>query len=205
MTKIYLAYGSNLNMRQMRQRCPRATPIAKFLLQDWRLVFRGVADIIEEPGAEVAVGAWRITRECEAALDRYEGFRAHDPEGSMYRKVYIDMNEPISGEHRVMFYTMNSTGIMPPSEGYFDSILEGYNDFRLPRKLLFAALRASYDDKAPSHIERQRHRRNGRPQLAVLPTKKPKSKKVKTTAPTIEVKAAPLPLFDHSNMVVYGD
>jgi hypothetical protein len=72
----------------------------------------------------------------------------------------------------MLVYVMNSTGIMPPSDFYFDVIRRGYRDFRMPKvayKLLNEALADSWDDKNPSHLERQRHRRNGRPTLAAYP------------------------------------
>ena len=41
MNKIYLAYGSNLNLAQMRYRCPAARALATTTVEDWKLVFRG--------------------------------------------------------------------------------------------------------------------------------------------------------------------
>jgi hypothetical protein len=52
----------------------------------------------------------------------------------------------------VLIYIMNSTGIFPPSADYLRVIQEGYRDFCMPQKayrLLHAAVRASWDDKAP--------------------------------------------------------
>ena len=42
--KYYLAYGSNLNLEQMKYRCPTAKPIGKMNLKDYRLVYKGLAD-----------------------------------------------------------------------------------------------------------------------------------------------------------------
>ena len=47
MTKLYLAYGSNLNKRQMASRCPTARPVGSAMIYGWELCFRGVADIIK--------------------------------------------------------------------------------------------------------------------------------------------------------------
>ena len=52
---IYIAYGSNMNMEQMKRRCPKATPIGKSMLKDYKLEFRGVANIIECPGENVPI------------------------------------------------------------------------------------------------------------------------------------------------------
>jgi hypothetical protein len=163
--KLYFAYGSNLNIEQMAYRCPAAKPLKRFIMPDMRLVFRGVADVIEEPGATCPGGLWLITPDCEAALDLYEGIRS-----GMYRKVEVKLPEPIYGATHVMYYAMNSTGIFPPSFHYLAGIRQGYRDFKLKQKPLNDAVAAAYDDKAPSHRERQRHMRNGRPRLAPRPS-----------------------------------
>ena len=39
--RYYIAYGSNLNVQQMRWRCPGARIIGTSELQDYRLLFKG--------------------------------------------------------------------------------------------------------------------------------------------------------------------
>jgi gamma-glutamylcyclotransferase (GGCT)/AIG2-like uncharacterized protein YtfP len=166
---LYLAYGSNLSIEQMSRRCPQADPVSSYELQNWKLVFRGVADIVPSEGDAVQGGLWKITPQCEEYLDRYEGYR--DDGTGMYRKVVLTINNLPDGEAQVMFYVMNSTGIYPPSSHYFAGIKDGYHDFGLPVRPLIVALEDSYDDKHPSHVERQRMRRTGRPSLAARPSK----------------------------------
>ena len=127
---IYVAYGSNLNKAQMAMRCPKAECLGSRILGGWRLVFRGVADMHQESGAMCHVGLWRITDECEEALDRYEGFP------SLYLKHYF---APQDGEP-MMAYLMNSDGISMPPSYYLESISEGYDDFGLPKSFLGEAL-----------------------------------------------------------------
>jgi len=171
---LMFAYGSNLNIEQMAIRCPLAQPIGRFKLENWQLVFRGVADCVPEVGAECWGGVWKITPVCEEALDRYEGIRH-----GMYRKEYIRIKPTPDGFRNMLIYTMNSDGIMPPSCGYLETIRQGYRDHSMPKKA-WASLRQSlahaWDEKAPSHIERQRYRRNGRPKLAAYPQSKAKPK-----------------------------
>jgi len=122
---LYLAYGSNLNKSQMKGRCPLAKPLGAILIPNWRLVFRGVADI-EPAGPDdyLPAGVWEITNKCEEALDHYEGFP------QLYRK------EKICG---IMTYRMNRLGYSQPSEWYFDCIEQGYRDFGLqPDELHYA-------------------------------------------------------------------
>jgi len=167
---LYFAYGSNLNLSQMSRRCPDAVPLDKIYLPDTQLVFRGVADVVYKQGSICPGGLWKLTPRCEAALDRYEGYR--DDQSGMYRKEYVQVDGLPDGETEVMVYAMNSTGIYPPSNGYYDGIVQGYRDFGLKQAELRMALKRSHDDKRPSHVERKRTRRMGRPALKARPVPK---------------------------------
>jgi Gamma-glutamyl cyclotransferase, AIG2-like len=190
MSKLYFAYGSNLHKRQMAYRCPDAKAFSLFHLEDWKLVFRGVADIIPSPGDKVSGGLWVVSENDELALDRYEGYRPDG--GGMYRKETIAIEPFKIGKEtftEIMFYTMNSDGIMPPSHGYLDTIKQGFKDFGLKLKPLMDAVEAAHDDKNPSHVERRRHQRNGRPAFAPRPSEAKKKKsptiiRATTTNPT---------------------
>ena len=85
-SKLYIAYGSNLNLPQMAHRCPSAKVVGASEIKDYALVFRGgrngaVATIEPCEGSSVPVLLWKITPKDEAALDVYEGFpRFYDKE-----------------------------------------------------------------------------------------------------------------------------
>ena len=79
MKRYYIAYGSNLNIRQMRIRCSHARVIGTAVINDYELLFKGRrtgAYLTIEPkeGGEVPVAVWEVTESDEAALDRYEGY-----------------------------------------------------------------------------------------------------------------------------------
>jgi hypothetical protein len=169
---LYFAYGSNLNLDQMQRRCPAATPLDKLYLQGWQLVFRMVADVTPSDDHSAPGGLWQLTPECERELDRYEGFNPLHPDSGMYRKVRVAVDGLPDGETHVMMYVMNSTGIMPPSTGYYDCIRDGYRDFGLKQTALRLALKHSHDAKHPTHVERKRMRRKGRPALKARPVRK---------------------------------
>ena len=61
--KIYFAYGSNLNHRQMAYRCPDAEFVGAGFIKDYTMTFNGdnsgVADIIPCSGGRVPVGVWK--------------------------------------------------------------------------------------------------------------------------------------------------
>ena len=139
MKKIYLAYGSNLNLEQMAYRCPDATVIGTTVLNGYRLVFRGgrhtgVATIEQERGSAVPVLLWEITKRCEQALDRYEGYP------HLYRKEQLTVD--LDGQEvRAMAYVMNE-GPPPAMPGayYYATILHGYRDCGFDEAILKEAV-----------------------------------------------------------------
>lgn len=145
----YFAYGSNLNVRQMLARCPGAEPIARCFLPDYRLIFDGVADIVPTRGHSVQGAIYKITRRCEAALDRYEGFP------TLYYKDYFAAEVRLgkaSKVHDIMYYTMGSESCRKPSQGYVDTIREGFDDWRLDQSYLDAAVDEARQGTAQSSI-----------------------------------------------------
>ena len=74
MSKKYIAYGSNLSVRQMAHRCPDARIIGMAAIQDWKLVFRTHATIEPAAGRVVPVLIWEISDRDEKNLDLYEGY-----------------------------------------------------------------------------------------------------------------------------------
>lgn len=146
MTTFYFAYGSNLNMAQMRRRCPDAKPLGKVILPDARLIFRGVADIEFADGASVHGGLWEITKECEKALDIYEGVK-----NGLYRKEYITVSvtrkkrgKPEVGE--ALVYVMNRSHYSMPASHYYNVIARGFKDFGLDHEALKAALQVTREE-----------------------------------------------------------
>ncbi len=153
--QLYWAYGSNLNVKAMKVRCPGAKKIRALSLDDGALIFRGVADAIFREGSTVHGGLWSITADNERSLDAYEGVS-----GNLYRKEYLKLL--VDGEERdCLYYQMNSQGIMPPSENYLNVILDGYKDFGLPLEALEAAWDESWGNKKPTRQLRRRHKTRG--------------------------------------------
>ena len=70
---FYFAYGANLNIENMKYRCPNAKPIVKFSMPNYKLVFKGVADIEYSINDSVEGVLGDSTDTCEQALDVFEG------------------------------------------------------------------------------------------------------------------------------------
>ena len=140
----YIAYGSNLNMWQMSYRCPDAKPVGKSVMKGWRLVFNGVATIVPDDEYDTPVGIWQISERDEKALDRYEGYPY------LYRKEYQTLViKDKDGNERcedALVYVMNEGRKMPfpPSESYYETIEEGYRNFKMDSSALKDALNESF-------------------------------------------------------------
>ena len=142
--RYYIAYGSNLNVRQMRTRCPNATILGTALLDGWELMFRGsktgsYLTIEEHEGGRVPVVVWEVTASDETALDRYEGYPV------FYQKREFKLRcKGIRTDKRrnvTAFAYVMSEGrqISIPSAAYMHTCLEGYDIFRFDKNILLAA------------------------------------------------------------------
>lgn len=142
MGKLYIAYGSNLNLSQMAFRCPSARIYAKGVLRNWELLFRGRqgnahATIKRKKGAFVPVLVWDIQPSDEERLDLYEG----------YPKYYFkkDIMVEIQGKKKkAMVYIMDE--MQPPgrpSAQYIHTIQQGYRDNSFDMELLAYSLQAN--------------------------------------------------------------
>lgn len=147
MKRYYLAYGSNLNVRQMALRCPTAKAIGTAIIKDYELLFKGSksgAYLTIEPkaGAEVPVAVWSVEPNDELNLDRYEGYP------TFYYKTELEL--PVryfSGKTVVrtaFVYIMHEKRPLGlPSSSYVRTCLDGYRNFGFDESILLAALENS--------------------------------------------------------------
>ena len=146
-----IAYGSNLNRKQMRERCPDAKAVARGLLDDARLVFRGAADLAYEPGHLAPAVIWHMPAWDERALDAYEGVNRKN---GAYSKFYVKFLD-----RKCALYLMNDRGVFPPSAWYASIIRDGYRQFKLDESYLDHAIKHAFEDKEPSAQTTARRKR----------------------------------------------
>ena len=60
--RLYGAYGSNLNLKQMRRRCPNSYPLYAIYLDNFELAFKGVADLEEKVGSLGFMGFMKLQK-----------------------------------------------------------------------------------------------------------------------------------------------
>lgn len=136
--RLYIAYGSNLNLEQMAHRCPTAQVVGATTLKNWRLMFYSVATIERHKGGEVPILVWRIKPRDEQALDRYEGWPC------LYRKERL--RATVNGRRvYAMAYIMNTDGrrYCAPGNGYLWTIHQGYLDAGFGLEVLLKAVEDS--------------------------------------------------------------
>ena len=149
--RYYIANGSNLNISQMRMRCPGARIIGTSVIEDYQLLFKGsktgsYLTIEPKGGAEVPVVIWEVTESDEKALDRYEGY----PNFYYKKEMNLDIKGIRTGKVRrrdAFVYIMHEEReIGIPSRYYVNTCLDGYRAFGFDEKYLFDAIRISRRD-----------------------------------------------------------
>lgn len=140
---LYIAYGSNLNIRQMAIRCPTAMVTGVSKIKGYELLFRGgcsdsVATVEPLKDSNVPVLLWTLRDRDIQALDRYEGYPY------LYRKEFIDVE--LKGKIvSAMIYLMNEGHPFgSPSDKYLDIIMEGYRSAGFDTEFLEQAVEKSF-------------------------------------------------------------
>ena len=145
MNKYYLAYGSNLSMAQMAQRCPDAVYVGTAELKDYQLLFKGSQSgsyLTVEPkkGSMVPVLVWRISERDEHYLDRYEGYPSFYYKKTMEVEVQSFIGEKTDDVTEAIIYIMHEDRpIGIPSNFYMRTCLEGYDTFCFDKNILVDA------------------------------------------------------------------
>lgn len=127
----YFAYGSNLNKKQMIERCPDSKPMFTATVPNYKLVFvgwsrqwqGGVASIKSFRGDRVRGAIYQVSEQCLRQLDRYE---------SGYNRFKITvLGEDSESLEAVTYIKVGQLEETPPSNEYLALIQQGLRDWRL--------------------------------------------------------------------------
>lgn len=145
--KYYLAYGANLNVEDMRERCPFAKPVGTAVIQDYELLYKGVtynAFLTIEPkiNSQVPVAVWEITEDDEKQLDIYEDYPA------LYYKKEMELTVALNNGKTefitAFIYIMyENRKLSKPDSDYIHLCEEGYRNFGFDLKILNDAYQKS--------------------------------------------------------------
>ena len=127
----YFAYASNLNKKQMLERCPDSKPRFVAILPNYKLVFAGwsrqwrggVASVKPFRGERVRGAIYEVTEKCLRQLDKYEA--GYD---RFKVTVFDEDNEPVEAITYIKAGQLDET---PPVKEYLAVIQQGYRDWRL--------------------------------------------------------------------------
>lgn len=139
-TQLYFSYGSNLNLKQMKSRCPDFKILGIAYLKNSTLTFPsfseswggGVASFVQKEHCDLWGVLYLLT---EQDLERLRPF-----EGYVHGRCFT-INEYNEIEVEVMFennakkcmtYEARATGDFSPSKSYLDTIIQGAIDNLLP-------------------------------------------------------------------------
>jgi hypothetical protein len=141
---IYFAYGSNMNLSQMKERCPYSEKIGIGFMKDAEVCFpsfyapwdSGMAGYQPSPGND----KWGVLfsldeRDLEVMRDYEDFIPGQDPSLNNYNEVFVDI---IVGEKtvRCMTYESNITGVYQPSLKYLQGIIAGAVENNLPEEYI---------------------------------------------------------------------
>ena len=134
---MYFAYGSNMCIRQMNERCPDNSKIGIGQLSGYRWIIstRGYANVVKSPDDDVWGVIYEISIQDEAKLDGYEGVST---------KCYLKENLDILIDRKIkncLTYVDPITEIGIPSYTYSNTINEGVLDSKLPEEYVEKYLR----------------------------------------------------------------
>ncbi len=127
----YFAYASNLNRKQMKERCPDSKPLFTAVLPNYKLVFAGwsrqwrggVASVKSFRGERVRGAIYEVTEACLQRLDRFEaGY------GRLKVTVFGEDDEPVEA---ITYIKTGQLEDAAPSKEYLAIIQQGLRDWRL--------------------------------------------------------------------------
>jgi gamma-glutamylcyclotransferase (GGCT)/AIG2-like uncharacterized protein YtfP len=134
----YFAYGSNMDIDQLKDRCPSATYISRAVLPDYSLCFPryskkrkcGVASVMAKKGQSVWGVVYRITSGDLVELDLAEGVAS-----DAYTKTEVTVHANGDSALRLRVLTYLGTpqaGIFRPSPSYIGQFIKGARYWKLP-------------------------------------------------------------------------
>jgi len=130
----YFAYGSNLNHKQMLERCPDSKPGFLATLHNYKLVFvgwsrqwrGGVASIKSFKGERVLGAIYEISERDLRRLDKYEGYPSNY--NRLKVTVFSEDGKPIEA---ITYTKSGQLAETPPAREYLAVIQQGYRDWEI--------------------------------------------------------------------------
>ncbi len=132
----YFAYGSNLNKKQMLERCPDSKPLFVATLRNYKLVFvgwsrqwrGGIIGIKPFRGEKVLGAVYELSDRDLRRLDSYEGYP-----GNYNRLKVTVFDEDGKSVEAITYIKSEQSEETQPSKEYLSLIQQGCRDWGLIR------------------------------------------------------------------------
>jgi len=144
---LYFAYGLNLDLERMKERCPSAEFFCKASLPDYRIDFTresrelgcGVADIIWDKNNKVFGVIYKIEEKELGKLDKSEGY-VPQRDINCYKRIEIMVFEENNKGKPITAFTYEvekkEFGKYKPNERYKNFIVNGAKFWELPKEYI---------------------------------------------------------------------
>jgi gamma-glutamylcyclotransferase (GGCT)/AIG2-like uncharacterized protein YtfP len=125
---LYFAYGANMDVGAMAQRCPGAKPLGVARLPRHRFIITrdGFASVVRDPRSVVHGVLWDLALSHVRTLDTFE---------AVDRGLYVKISQPViaaAGPRRALIYVGSSAAVGAPLPGYLESVLASAENWSLP-------------------------------------------------------------------------
>jgi cation transport regulator ChaC len=130
---LYFAYGSNMDLMQMSDRCPAAVTVSTAELPSHRFIIntRGVATVVPDPTSTVQGLLWEISKKDERSLNRHEGVKH-----GIYKKAFVRVRLPDGTTTKAFMYVAADSYPGTARPGYPGKILSGAEGCGLPKSYI---------------------------------------------------------------------
>lgn len=143
---LYFAYGSHLDLDQLRTLIPDVRVVGLAVLRDHRLTFPlyvepwggGTAGVTPSHGGSVWGVLYEVSESGLSVLDEYEGWKGPGNHHNLYDRelTTVELTRPDDGSVprrvRAYMYVARTLNPTPPSRRYLDTMLKGARHHRLP-------------------------------------------------------------------------
>jgi gamma-glutamylcyclotransferase (GGCT)/AIG2-like uncharacterized protein YtfP len=141
---FYFAYGSNMDLSQLTERCPSAKFRHISLVRGYQLGFTrfsqkrqcGVADLVPDGGGQVWGAVFEMSEADVVRLDGSEGVHLKPP---AYRRINVKALCPSDNEWLDAFsyeVVAKAAEHVKPNAGYMDLIVAGAVRWELPQQYI---------------------------------------------------------------------
>ncbi len=124
-SRLYFAYGGNIDLDCMKKRCPNAQEVGIYELKDWQFFIMEYhyASVRKKGHTSVFGVIWNITLSDEVELDRYEGFPHY----------YIKESFVLSSGEECFMYVATAINEGIPDAEYFKRIITSAHERNFPK------------------------------------------------------------------------